>query len=108
EFAIGRQKSHADYAWVAERLSNLKITQPDGSVAFNSFGEGFFFDDLITLLETHHVFDSDIPDVECRQIVRQAVNEAAREGEITERKLKGNILKHANIFKNKPLSNYVV
>ena len=65
-------------------------------------------DDLISLLETHHVFDSDIPDVERRRIVNEAVREAARSGEITEKTLKGNILKNVNLFKNKPVTDYVM
>ena len=39
---MSRPKNQADYAWVAEHLTKLKITQPDGSIAFNAWGEGLY------------------------------------------------------------------
>jgi hypothetical protein len=56
--------SPADYVWIAAQLNKLKITNPDGSVSFRSPDVGLDYDDLLMLIETHHHFPSDIPDVE--------------------------------------------
>jgi hypothetical protein len=105
---MGRPKNQADYAWVAEQLTKLKAIQGDGTVAFTHCFNEVYYEDLITLLETHHTFPSDIPDVECRRIVGEAIREAARTGDITEKSLKGKILKYVNAFTERPASDFVM
>lgn len=69
-----------EYAWIAENLSKLKVTQADGSIGFIAYHSRANYDDLLTLLETHYIFDSAIPDVERRRIITKAVRESARMG----------------------------
>ena len=105
---MARPKLQADYAWIAENLNKLKVTQSDGSVALIAFGDGLSFNDLITILNTYHTFDADVPDDERGRIINEAVRETARNGAITENLLKGQIIKHANRFMSRPATNFIL
>jgi len=101
-------KSSEEYAWIATNLNRLKITNPDGSVSFRFYDIDIYYDDLLMLIETHHQFPSDIPDVERRRIVTEAIRSTATEAEITGYSLKANLHKSINGFRNKDTSDYVM
>jgi len=100
--------SPADYVWIAAQLNKLKITNPDGSVAFRSHDVGLDYDDLLMLIETHHHFPSDIPDVERRRILAESLRSTVKAGEITDYSLKAHICKTIGLFSSKSPTDYVL
>jgi hypothetical protein len=100
--------SPADYVWIAAQLNKLKITNPDGTISFRSHDAGLDYDDLLMLIETHHHFPSEIPDVERRRILADAIRSTLKAGEITDYSLKTNICKNIGLFSSKSPTDYVL
>lgn len=102
------KKFKCDYEWIVSQFNQLRKTQPDGSIAFDSWGKGISYDDVKSVLGTHYEFDQDIPEVERRRILNRAIFEAAKPGDITEKSLKSEIRKSINEYKNQVLNDIVV
>jgi len=97
----------ADYRWIAGQLNKLKIINPDGSVSFRSRDAALAYDDLVMLIETHHQFPADIPDVERRRILADAIRSTVKAGELSDYSLKANVLKAIGLFGSRPQTEFV-
>src|SRR4051812_21674128 len=101
-------KPKLDYDWIAARLEALRVDQGGGSFGFSVFGRGFTYDDLITLLETHQEFDSEISESERRRLIRHAVQLAAKEGPLVGKALQAQLRKQNNLFLKQPKTDHVL
>jgi hypothetical protein len=96
-----------DYAWLAANLNKLRVT-PFGEAGLAFFKGRVFLDDILTIIETSQMHDRSIPDQERRRVIRRAVFEAAKAGELTEKSLRAEISKQKSLYKRSPLTDFVL
>jgi hypothetical protein len=102
------RKDIPDYDWVASQLNKLATRTNDGSVSFNFCHEHIRFSDILTILESIHKFDIDIPSMERSRILREAVGRVAAQSEVTEKKLKIMIRQLTNQFTDTNATNFAL
>ena len=97
-----------DYAWLAARLESLRVIQPDGTPGFQSTLGGHPYLDIRNILETYEDFDSDVSEIQRSRLVRDAIQAAAKHGNITAESLLRELSRQKTLYAKKPKTEFTL